>query len=86
VAPVVDLTELQSVVGKYVEQHNMIVAAGPFTAAALTRVFITKNKLVSGAMVAGGTWLAAQELSGPMLRLMQEQFGYLQALFGGFRG
>ena len=71
-------------VGKYVEQHNLIVAAGPFTAAALTRTFITKNKLVSGAMVASGTWLAVQELSGPMLNLMRDQFGYLQALIGGF--
>jgi hypothetical protein len=33
VAPVVDLTDLQNVVGKYAEQHKMIVAAEPITAA-----------------------------------------------------
>jgi hypothetical protein len=81
----VDLTDLQRVVGKYAEQHNVMVAAGPFTAAALTRAFITKNKLVSGAMVASGTWLAIQELSGPMLNLMRDQFGYLQSLLAALR-
>jgi hypothetical protein len=85
VAPVIDLTELQRVVGKYSDQHNLIFAAGPLTAASLVRVF-TKNKLVTGAVVAGGAWMAMQELSGPMLKLMQDQFGYLQGLLEAFRG
>jgi hypothetical protein len=86
VAPVVDLSELQRVVGKYSEQHNVILAAGPLTAASLLRAFVTKNKLVSSAVVAGGAWFAMRELSGPSLKLMQEQFGYLQGLFSSFRG
>jgi len=86
VAPGVDLTALQNMAGKYVDQHNLIVAAGPLTAATLVRTFVTKHKLVSGAMAARGAWLAIQELSGPALKLMQDQFGYLQSLFGAFRG
>ena len=80
-APVVDLTDLQNVVGKYADQHRMIVAAGPMTAAAVARTF-TKNKMVSMALVGGGAWLAIQELAGPSLKLMQEQFGYLFSLLG----
>jgi hypothetical protein len=82
VAPVVDLTDLQNVVGKYADQHKMIVAAGPVTAAALARI-VTKNKAVTMAVAGGGAWFAIQELAGPSLRLMQEQFGYLFSLFGG---
>jgi len=82
VIPVVDLTDLQRVVGKYVEQHNLIVAAGPLAAATTVRAFVSKNKLVTGAVVAGGAWLATQELSGSVVKLMQEQFGYLQSLLG----
>jgi hypothetical protein len=82
VAPVVDLTDLQNVVGKYAADHKMIIAAGPITAAAVVRTF-TKNKLVTMAVVGGGAWFAIQELAGPSLRLMQEQFGYLYSLLGG---
>jgi hypothetical protein len=85
VALVLDLTGLQHVVGKYSAQHNLIVAAGPLAAATFARVFITKNKLVSTALVVGGAWLAIREFSGPALGLMQEQFGYLQGLLGTFR-
>jgi hypothetical protein len=81
VAPVVDLTELQNVVGKYADQHQMIVAAGPMTAAAVVRTF-TKNKMVTMAVAGGGAWFAIQELAGPSLKLMQEQFGYLISLLG----
>jgi hypothetical protein len=86
VAPGVDLTELQRVVGKYVDQYNLLVAAGPLTAATLTRAFITKNKLVSGAVVASGAWFAIQELSSPVIRLIDDQFGYLSSIFGMFKG
>jgi hypothetical protein len=82
----VDLTELQHVVGKYVDQYNLLVAAGPFTAATLTRTFITKNKLVSVAMTAGGVWFAIQELASPAVRLIDDQFGNLGAIFGMFKG
>jgi hypothetical protein len=82
VAPVVDLTDLQNVVGKYAEQHQMIVAAGPMTAAAVVRTF-TKNKMVTMAVAGGGAWFAIQELAGPAIRLMQQQFGYLFSLLGG---
>ncbi len=82
----VDLTELQNIAGKYAGQHNVILAAGPFTAMALVRQFITKNKLVSMAMVASGGWLTIQALSGSSLKLMHEQFGYLINLLGSFRG
>lgn len=85
-APGTDLIDLQNVVGKYVDQHNLLIAAGPLTAAAVTRAFITKNKLVSGAVVASGAWFALQELSTPMLKLIQDQFGYLQSIMGSFRG
>ena len=64
----------------------MIVAAGPVTAAGLTRAFLTKSKLVTGAVFMSGTLLAAQSIGGPAIQLMQDQFGYLQAIFGSFRG
>lgn len=79
----VDLRDLEYVVGKYNEQHNLIVAAGPLTGATLARILFKKNKLVTGAVVAGSAWLAIQTLAGPSLKLMQEQFGYLASLLGG---
>ncbi|MDP9052791.1 MAG: hypothetical protein M3N93_00590 [Acidobacteriota bacterium] len=81
--PTVDLTDLQRVVGEYLGEHGLVVAAGPFTAAAAARIFLGKSKLVSTAMTAGGAWLAVQAISQPMLKLMQDQFGYLQSLLGG---
>ena len=86
VAPSVDISELQRNIGQYAGQHaNLFMAAGPFTALALVRTFITKNKLVSGALTAGGVVLAMQGISGPMLKLMHEQFGYLIGLLGSVR-
>ena len=82
----IDLTELQRVVGKYVDQYNLLVAAGPLTAATVTRAFITNNKIASGAVAATGAWFAVKELSGPMMNLMQDQFGYLMSIFGSFTG
>jgi len=86
VAPAVDLTELQRVVAKYSAQHNLIIAAGPLAAASFVRAFVTKHKAASGAVVAGSAWFAIQELAGPALKLIQEQFGYLLGIFGTFRG
>lgn len=82
-APVVDLTELQNAVGKYADQHRLIVAAGPLTAASILRAFVARNKLASGAVIAGGAWFAIQEFGGPSLKLIEEQFGYLQSFLGG---
>jgi hypothetical protein len=65
------------------DQHGLIVSAGPFTAAAAARIFFGKSKIISTAMTAGGAWMAVQLISGPMLKLMQEQFGYLSSLLGG---
>jgi len=84
-APAVDLSDLQRAVGEYTAQHNMIVAAGPITAAGLVRTFITKNKLVSSVLVGGGVIIAMQNIAGPMLRLMHDQFGYLIEILGSIR-
>jgi hypothetical protein len=83
VAPPVDLSDLQQIVGQYADQHQLIVTAGPFTAATLFRLFVSKSKLVSTAVVAGGAWMTIHALSGSALKLMQDQFGYLQSLLGG---
>jgi hypothetical protein len=83
---VVNLTELERVAAKYAAQHNVIVAAGPLAAATLVRALVTKHKLVSGAVVAGGAWLAIREIVGPALTLIHDQFGYLQGIFGIFGG
>ena len=81
----VNIDELQRVVSKYVDQYNLLVAAGPVTTASVLKLF-TKNKAVNLAIVGGGAWFAVQELSKPMLDLMGNQFGYLQSIFGSFRG
>lgn len=84
--PGIDLAALQQVVGKYVDQYNLVVAAGPLTAATVTRAFLTNNKLASGAVAATGAWFVVKEVSGPMLNLIQDQFGYLLSIFGSFSG
>jgi hypothetical protein len=81
----VDLTELQNVVGKYVEKYNLLVAGGPLAASAALKAFVTDNKGVNLAVTASGVWFAVRELSGPILNLMGDQFGYLQSLFGMFK-
>jgi hypothetical protein len=81
----VDLAGIQKVVGQYVSQYNLLVAAGPVTAASVAKAF-TKNKALNFAVVGGGVWFAVQELSGPMLKLIQDQFGYLQSVFSMFKG
>jgi hypothetical protein len=80
--PSVDLSELQRIVGDYTSRHPLITAAGSFTAATLLRTFVTKSKLASTAVLAGGAWMTIHILSGTTLRLMQEQFGYLESLLG----
>lgn len=83
-AHVVDLSQLQYVVGKYVDKYNLLIAAGPVTVASLAKI-VTNNKLVKFGMVGGGVWFAVKELSGPMLQLITDQFGYLDSLLGSFR-
>ena len=73
-------------VAKYVEHYNLLVAAGPVTAASLAKAFVSDNKMVNMAMVGGGVWFAVRELSTPMLKLIGNQFGYLQSIFGAFPG
>jgi hypothetical protein len=65
------------------DQHGLVVAAGPFTGAAAARIFFGKNKLITTAMTLSGAWMAVQAISDPMLKLMQDQFGYLSQLLGG---
>jgi hypothetical protein len=83
VAPSVDLSYLQHAVGQLMDQHGLVVAAGPFTSAAAARIFFGKNKLITTAMTLGGAWMAIQAISGPALQLMRDQFGYLSQLLEG---
>jgi len=78
----IDLSELQQVVGKYVTQYNLLVAAGPMAAATVFRMVAGKSKLVNLGVAGAGAWFAVQELAGPALRLIGEQFGYLQSFIG----
>ena len=78
----VNLSDLQQIVGRYADQYNLVVAGGPLAAAGFVRTFITKNKVVSIALAGSTAWFAVKELSGPMLGLMQDQFGYLQSILG----
>ncbi|MGD1072830.1 MAG: hypothetical protein ABSB15_22130 [Bryobacteraceae bacterium] len=80
----VDLKELQNVVGKYVDQHNLVKAAGPLAGAGILKL-MSRNKMVNVALVGSGVWFAANEVSTPMLRLIEDQFGYLGSFFGGLR-
>jgi hypothetical protein len=52
----------------------------------LIKTFIADNKAIRMATVGGGVWFAVREISGPMLGLIQDQFGQLQQVFGMFRG
>ena len=80
------LNEIQRTVGKYVTQYDLLVAAGPVTAATIVKTFITDNKAVKFVMVGSGVWFAVREISGPMLGLITEQFGYLQQIMNSFGG
>lgn len=81
-APPVDLSDLQNTIGDFIGQHKIVAAAGPMTATFLVRM-ITKNKLITGAVVAGSTIVTVQMVSGSALQLMRDQFGYLQSLLSG---
>ena len=81
----VNLSDLQQVVGKYVDQYSLLTAGGPLAATGLVRMFVTKNKMVSIAVTGSAVWFAVKELSGPVLGLIQDQFGYLQSIMGSVR-
>ena len=81
----VNLTELKDVVGKFIDQHNLVVSGGPLAVSGLLRAVVTKNKAVSMAVGGSAAWFAVKELSEPVLGLIQDQFGQLQHVFGLFR-
>jgi hypothetical protein len=83
-AHLTDLNELQSVVGRYAGQFNLVKAASPLAGAGVFKL-LSKNKMANLALVGSGIWFAVNEISTPMLRLVQDQFGFLGSLFGGIR-
>lgn len=82
----VDLSELQNVVGKYVDQYHLVVAGGPLAATAAVKAFVVDNKAVNVAVTASTVWFVVKEISSPMLHLITDQFDNLQSVFGMFRG
>jgi hypothetical protein len=81
----VNLTDLQNVVDKYVDQYQLLTAGGPLAASGAVRLFVTNNKVVTTAVMGSALWFAVKELSGPVLGLIQDQFGQLQGIFGTFQ-
>jgi ABC-type enterochelin transport system permease subunit len=79
----VNLTDLQQIVGQYVDTTSLLIAGGPLAAAGIVRVFITKNKFANIALAGSTAWFAVKALSGPVMGLIGDQFGYLQSLIGG---
>jgi ABC-type enterochelin transport system permease subunit len=78
----VNLSDLQQVVGQYVDRTNLVVAGGPLAAAGIVRTFISKNKVANPALAGSTVWFAVKALSGPVIGLIGDQFGYLQSLIG----
>lgn len=78
-----NLSDLQQIVSRYVDQYDLLVAGGPLAAAGFVRTFIAKNKVVSLALAGSIAWFAVKELSGPMLGLTTNQFGFLTSILGG---
>lgn len=56
------------------------------TAATVLKMVTTKNKVVNLAVVGGGVWFAVKEMSTPMVKLISDQFGYLQSILSAFGG
>ena len=81
----VGLVDITRVIGKYVDQYNLVAAGGPLAATGMVRAFVGKNRVLSIAVGGSTAWFAVKELSGPVLGLMQDQFGSLQAICGSFR-
>lgn len=71
---------------KYVTRYDLLIAAGPVTAATLIKTFITDNKLIKFAVVGSGIWFAVREISGPLLGIMTDQFNALQQILSNFGG
>jgi hypothetical protein len=83
-AHLADLNEIQNVVGRYATQYNLVKAAGPLAGTGVLKL-VTRNKLVNVALVGSGVWFAVNEISTPMLRMIEDQFGFLGSLFGGIQ-
>ena len=81
---IADITQLQQVVGNYVDQHNLLVAGGPLAGAGILKI-VSKNKLTNLALAGGGVWFAVHQISSSVLQVIQDQFGYLGSLIGGVR-
>jgi len=81
----VSLSALQDVLGKYNVNNNLLISGGPLAATGLIRAFISKNKAMSVALAGSTAWFAVKELAGPVLGLVQDQFGNLESLLGSFR-
>ena len=44
-----------------------------------------KNKFANLALAGGTAWFAVKELSGPVIGLLQDNFGKMEAILGTFR-
>lgn len=73
------------VLGKYVDPQQLMVAGGPLAAVTVARVIAGKSKLMGIALKGSAAWFAVKELSTPVNHLLNDQFGYLQSVFGMFR-
>ena len=80
-----NLSDLQNVLGKYTANNNLLVSGGPLAATGFIRAFISKNKAASIALAGSTAWFAVKELAGPVVGLVQDQFGNLESLLGSFR-
>ena len=83
-AHLADLNEIRNVVGRYATRYDLVKAAGPLAGTGVLKL-VTRNKLVNVALVGSGVWFAVNEISTPMLRMIEDQFGFLGSLFGGIR-
>jgi hypothetical protein len=78
----VDLSQLQDVVNRLATPQTLL-AAGPLGGAMILRMVMGKSKAMNLLTAGAGAWFAVKELSGPMLGLMNDQFGFLQSMIGG---
>jgi hypothetical protein len=78
----VNLSDLQQVLGQYVNPSNLLISGGPLAVAGVVRGFITKNKIASLALAGSTIWFGVKTLSGPVMGLIGDQFGYLHSLIG----
>ena len=81
-----NLEILQQIAGKYLNPASLLVAGGPLALAGLVRICVAKKSKFTSLALAGGTgWFAIKELSGPVMGLIQDNFGQLQSVLGSTR-